>query len=50
MGQLIQTTTNILQEDELILNTESLSDGVYFLRTSFNNSDQNAVRKIAVRH
>ncbi len=49
MGELIQVKENELKEEEIRLNTENLTEGVYFFKISFTNNEQIAVKKSFVR-
>lgn len=50
VGELIFTNENILKEEELIIKTENLNEGIYFLKISFSNTAQIATKKIIVKH
>ncbi len=49
-GELILNKENTLKADEVIIETENINEGIYFLQTSFNNSAQTATKKIIVKH
>ncbi|MBA2611747.1 MAG: T9SS type A sorting domain-containing protein [Bacteroidetes bacterium] len=50
MGELLQINTNVLKEDELLINTEPLKNGIYFLKMGFNYTGQNSIKKIVISH
>ena len=50
IGELILTKENVSKTEELILGTENLKEGIYFLKVSFNNSLQTFDKKIIVKH
>lgn len=49
-GENIKTVVNATKEEELIINTSKLAEGIYFLKISFYNSQQPEFKKIIIRH
>jgi len=50
IGEMILTKENAFNEEMVAIETEHLSEGIYFLKISFNNSLQTASEKIIVKH
>ncbi|MEO6304999.1 MAG: T9SS type A sorting domain-containing protein, partial [Bacteroidia bacterium] len=50
IGELVLNKENSLKEDEVVVETENLNDGIYFLKISFNNRAQSTVKKIIIKH
>ena len=49
-GQLVLTDVNLGKQDDLIINTQNLSGGVYFLKLMFANRDRTVMKKIVIKH
>ena len=49
-GELLCTNYNLLKEGELDIETKNLSEGLYFVRVSFNAGKQDVFKKIVVKH
>ncbi|MBL7921020.1 MAG: zinc-dependent metalloprotease [Bacteroidia bacterium] len=50
LGEMILCKENALNKEMLTVETESLSEGIYFLKVSFNNTLQETTRRIIVQH
>lgn len=49
-SELVISKLNALKEEELIIDTQELPEGVYFLKIAFNEAEKTVIRKIIVQH
>jgi hypothetical protein len=49
-GQSILTNINLRKQDDLMIDTQNLSEGVYFLKLQFTGGDRTVMKKIVIKH
>jgi hypothetical protein len=49
-GELVQQKINALKEDELIIDTKNLNEGIYFFKIKFASTNQTVTKKIIINH